>query len=96
MLKQKFCKRNGGLHLEQQISSGDGNAEKSRIFVTQELERATDNFNESRVLGRGGFDTVYKGMLSDGRIVAIKKFKTVDESRIGQFINELILLSNQP
>ncbi|KAF6139794.1 hypothetical protein GIB67_022876 [Kingdonia uniflora] len=93
MLKKKFFKRNGGLLLEQQISSGGRNAEKSRIFVTQELEKATDNFNESRVLGKGGHGTVYKGMLSNGRIVAIKKSKIVDESQIGQFINELVILS---
>ncbi|KAK9144375.1 hypothetical protein Sjap_004278 [Stephania japonica] len=92
-LKQKFFKRNGGLLLEQQISSSDGSVERTKVFVTKELETATDNFNEGRIIGRGGSGTVYKGMLSDGRIVAIKKSKVIDESQIAQFINELVLLS---
>ncbi|KAF6169674.1 hypothetical protein GIB67_004066 [Kingdonia uniflora] len=84
-LKQKFFVRNGGILLEQQTSSGK--------FLIEELERATDNFNESRILGRGGSGTVYKGMLPDGRIVAIKKSKLLDETQIGQFINKLVILS---
>ncbi|KAF6169681.1 hypothetical protein GIB67_004073 [Kingdonia uniflora] len=92
-LKRKFYKRNGGFLLEQQISSGESNVEKTKIFVQEDLEKATDNFNDNRVLGRGGSGTVYKGMLPDGKIVAIKKSKIVDESQIGQFINELVILS---
>ncbi|KAD5960473.1 hypothetical protein E3N88_11945 [Mikania micrantha] len=94
MLKDMFFKRNGGLLLEQQISSGDdGNVDKTKLFTSKELEKATDHFNENRILGQGGQGTVYKGMLTDGKIVAIKKSKIEDESKIEHFINEVVILS---
>ncbi|KAM7478115.1 hypothetical protein LguiA_026328 [Lonicera macranthoides] len=93
-LRQKFFKRNGGLLLQQQLSSGeDGNIEKTRLFSSKELEMATDHYNENRVLGHGGQGTVYKGMLIDGRIVAVKKSTKVDEGQLDQFINEVAILS---
>ncbi|KAK2994956.1 hypothetical protein RJ640_027860 [Escallonia rubra] len=90
--KEKFFKRNGGLLLQQQTSVDKGSVEKTH-FSAKELEKATDNFNENRILGRGGQGTVYKGMLTDGRIVAVKKSKIVDESQLEQFINEVVILS---
>ncbi|KAH9780099.1 hypothetical protein KPL71_007947 [Citrus sinensis] len=92
-LKQKFFKRNGGLLLQQQSSSNEGNTEKTKLFTSMELEMATDNFNTNRILGQGGQGTVYKGMLTDGRIAAVKKSKLVDESNIEQFINEVVILT---
>ncbi|GAB4855841.1 hypothetical protein Ancab_039785 [Ancistrocladus abbreviatus] len=91
--RAKFFKRNGGLLLQQQMNSNEGIVEKTKIFTTYELEKATDNFNENRILGQGGQGTVYKGMLMDGGIVAIKKSKQVDEDQLDQFINEVVILS---
>ncbi|GMN20936.1 hypothetical protein TIFTF001_047198 [Ficus carica] len=91
--KQKFFKRNGGLLLQQQISSNEGNVEKTRLFNTNELQKATGNFSIDRILGQGGQGTVYKGMLEDGKIVAIKKSKMVDEAQLSEFINEVVILS---
>ncbi|TYI63446.1 hypothetical protein E1A91_D09G018400v1 [Gossypium mustelinum] len=98
MLKQNYFKRNGGLLLQQHLSSNEGNVEKIKLFTSKEMEKATDYYNENRVLGQGGQGTVYKGMLIDGSIVAIKKSKMVegkkfDEKKVEQFINEVIILS---
>ncbi|KAK2986872.1 hypothetical protein RJ640_000990 [Escallonia rubra] len=90
--KEKFFKRNGGLLLQPQTSVDKGSSDKTH-FSAKELEKATDNFNENRILGRGGQGTVYKGMLTDGRIVAVKKSKIVDQSQLEQFINEVVILS---
>ncbi|KAI4366239.1 hypothetical protein MLD38_022137 [Melastoma candidum] len=91
-LRKMFFRRNGGLLL-QQIASQEKSVVKTKIFTSEELEKATDNFNERRMLGKGGFGTVYKGMLSDGRIVAIKKSHVIHEKQIDQFINEVVILS---
>ncbi|XP_010532063.1 PREDICTED: wall-associated receptor kinase-like 22 [Tarenaya hassleriana] len=91
--KKKFFKRNGGLLLQQQLNSTEGNVEKTKIFTSKELEKATENFSTDRVLGQGGQGTVYKGMLLDGRIVAVKKSKAVDEDKLEEFINEVVILS---
>ncbi|KAI3997267.1 hypothetical protein MKX01_009111 [Papaver californicum] len=94
ILKQRHFKRNGGLLLKQKIFSNDGTIEsETRVFFTEELKRATDNFNQNRVIGKGGFGTVYKGMLPNGRTVAIKKSKLVDENQVDQFIDEVVILS---
>ncbi|KAK3004110.1 hypothetical protein RJ639_018578 [Escallonia herrerae] len=90
--KEEFFKRNGGLLLQQQTSGDKGSIEKT-LFSTKELEKATDKFNQNRILGRGGRGTVYKVMLTDGQIVAVKKSKIVDKSQLEQFINEVAILS---
>ncbi|XP_052307297.1 putative wall-associated receptor kinase-like 11 [Populus trichocarpa] len=92
-LKKKFFKRNGGLLLQQQLSTSDGSVQKTKIYSSKELEVATDGFNVNRILGEGGQGTVYKGMLTDGRIIAVKKSKVVDEENLEEFINEVVILS---
>ncbi|KAL1213652.1 Wall-associated receptor kinase-like 9 [Cardamine amara subsp. amara] len=91
--KKKFFKRNGGLLLQQQLISTEGNVEKTKVFSSRELEKATEDFSANRILGQGGQGTVYKGMLVDGRIVAVKKSKVVDEDKLEEFINEVVILS---
>ncbi|KAJ8424485.1 LOW QUALITY PROTEIN: hypothetical protein Cgig2_030693 [Carnegiea gigantea] len=91
--RAKHFKRNGGILLQQQMSSNDGVVEKTKLFTIKELEAATDHFNQNRILGRGGQGTVYKGMLIDGRIIAVKKSKNVDESQLEPFINQVVILS---
>jgi serine/threonine protein kinase len=92
-LKENFFKQNGGLMLQQRLSSHRGSVESNKIFSAEELKKATNNYDKSRVLGQGGYGTVYKGVLPNNKVVAIKKSKISDQSQIEQFINEVIVLT---
>ncbi|KAF3962944.1 hypothetical protein CMV_012610 [Castanea mollissima] len=92
-LKEKFFQQNGGLLLKQQLSNHQKSMETTKIFTTEELKKATNNYDESSVLGQGSYGTVYRGVLPDKTMVAIKKSKIGDQSQIGQFINEMIVLT---
>ncbi|XP_073154609.1 wall-associated receptor kinase 2-like [Henckelia pumila] len=92
-LREKFFLQNGGVLLRQQLSSNESMTESAKVFSAGELEKATNNYAEDRILGRGGYGTVYKGILSDNRIVAIKKSKIMDQSQIELFINEVVILT---
>ncbi|KAJ9548736.1 hypothetical protein OSB04_021279 [Centaurea solstitialis] len=93
-LRQKLFQQNGGLLLKQRIMSKEGTSvDSTKVFTAEELEKATNNYSEDRILGRGGYGIVYKGILSDQRVVAIKKSRVMDETQIEQFINEVIILT---
>lgn len=65
-----------------------------RRFQFRELQVATHNFSSKNVLGKGGFGIVYKGILQDGTVVAVKRLK--DGNAIGgeiQFQTEVEMIS---
>ncbi|CAN6697120.1 unnamed protein product [Malus baccata var. baccata] len=59
-----------------------------------ELLRATNGFNNSNLLGSGGFGSVYKGTLSDGIDVAVKIFDLQLQGAFKSFERECEMLSN--
>ncbi|KAM0032449.1 putative protein kinase RLK-Pelle-WAK-LRK10L-1 family [Helianthus debilis subsp. tardiflorus] len=65
----------------------------AQVFTYEELEIATDNFNNSREIGDGGFGTVYYGKLLDGREVAVKRLYENNFKRMEQFMNEVKILT---
>ncbi|CAN8292098.1 unnamed protein product [Cochlearia groenlandica] len=92
-LRQQFFQQNGGGMLMQRLSGAGASNVDVKLFTEECMNEATDGYDESRILGQGGQGTVYKGILPDNSIVAIKKARLGDNSQVEQFINEVLVLS---
>jgi len=89
--KERFFKQNGGQILYQQILSKK--VDTVTLFSIEQLKKATDNFDKSRELGVGGNGTVYKGILEDNKVVAVKRSRIGNVDRADEFVQEIIILS---
>lgn len=63
-------------------------------FKYSTLEKATGSFDEANKLGQGGFGTVYKGVLPDGREIAVKRLFFNNRHRAANFYNEVNIISS--
>lgn len=63
---------------------------ETRRFEFEELSLATNNFSDKSLIGEGKFGMVYKGLLHDGMLVAIKR-RPAPPSLTQDFIQEVLL-----
>ncbi|KAG2302623.1 hypothetical protein Bca52824_031274 [Brassica carinata] len=57
------------------------------------IQTATNNFSASNKLGHGGFGSVYKGKLQDGKEIAVKRLSSSSRQGREEFMNEIVLIS---
>ncbi|XP_042506072.1 probable receptor-like protein kinase At1g49730 [Macadamia integrifolia] len=68
----------------------EGPSSMFQKITYKEIKKATDSF--SRVIGRGGFGTVYKAQFSDGFVAAVKRMNKVSKQGEDDFCREMELL----
>ncbi|KAF8037050.1 hypothetical protein BT93_B0079 [Corymbia citriodora subsp. variegata] len=70
------------------------NGSKFRLYFKYEmLEKATNFFHDSRKLGQGGAGSVYKGILPNGKVVAVKRLVFNTRQWVDNFFNEVTLIN---
>ncbi|EHA8591353.1 putative Cysteine-rich receptor-like protein kinase 26 [Cocos nucifera] len=74
--------------------SGEENKDIGALyFDLSTLRVATDNFSEANKLGEGGFGPVYKGALSDGQEIAVKRLSRSSHQGLPQLRNEITFVA---
>ncbi|XP_062008977.1 probable LRR receptor-like serine/threonine-protein kinase At1g07650 [Rosa rugosa] len=63
------------------------------FFTLKQIKAATKNFDAANKLGEGGFGSVYKGLLADGTVIAVKQLSSKSKQGNREFINEIGMIS---
>ncbi|XP_074267783.1 cysteine-rich receptor-like protein kinase 10 [Silene latifolia] len=66
---------------------------ESLLYTMTTLQTATNNFSNENKLGEGGFGRVYKGTLSSGEEVAVKRLSRSSLQGAQEFKNEILLVA---
>ncbi|KAF9621303.1 hypothetical protein IFM89_019389 [Coptis chinensis] len=66
---------------------------QTSYFTLRQIIAATGNFDPENKIGEGGFGPVYKGVLSDGSVIAVKQLSSKSKQGNREFVNEIGMLS---
>ncbi|XAR66241.1 Non-specific serine/threonine protein kinase [Bertholletia excelsa] len=69
-----------------------GGAKTAKVYTGKEMKRATNNFSRDRLLGAGGYGEVYRGILDNDTVVAVKCAKLGNTKSTEQVLNEVRVL----
>ncbi|KAL1537671.1 putative leucine-rich repeat receptor-like serine/threonine-protein kinase isoform X1 [Salvia divinorum] len=62
-------------------------------FTLRHIKAATNNFDPANKIGEGGFGPVFKGVLSDGTVIAVKQHSSKSKQGNREFVNEIGMIS---
>ncbi|KAF5948610.1 hypothetical protein HYC85_014567 [Camellia sinensis] len=62
-------------------------------FTLRQIKAATKNFDVANKIGEGGFGSVYKGLLLDGTVIAVKQLSSKSKQGNREFVNEIGMIS---
>ncbi|XP_038723730.1 probable LRR receptor-like serine/threonine-protein kinase RFK1 isoform X2 [Tripterygium wilfordii] len=62
-------------------------------FTLKQIRAATNDFDSSNKIGEGGFGPVYKGLMLDGTVVAVKQLSSKSRQGNREFLNEIGIIS---
>ncbi|XP_010246509.1 PREDICTED: probable leucine-rich repeat receptor-like serine/threonine-protein kinase At3g14840 [Nelumbo nucifera] len=62
-------------------------------FTLRQIKAATNDFDPANKIGEGGFGPVYKGVLSDGTVIAVKQLSSKSKQGNREFVNEIGMIS---
>ncbi|KAL7188168.1 hypothetical protein ACSBR1_038102 [Camellia fascicularis] len=63
------------------------------IFEMITISRATNKFCDPNKIGEGGFGSVYKGLLSTGKEIAVKRLSSSSKQGLNEFKSEVTLIA---
>ncbi|CAL5403110.1 unnamed protein product [Camellia sinensis] len=62
-------------------------------FTLRQIKAATKNFDVANKIGEGGFGSVYKGLLLDGTVIAVKQLSSKSKQGNRELVNEIGMIS---
>uniref|UniRef100_A0A2N9IN73 non-specific serine/threonine protein kinase n=1 Tax=Fagus sylvatica TaxID=28930 RepID=A0A2N9IN73_FAGSY len=62
-------------------------------FTLRQIKSATSNFDPVHKIGEGGFGPVFKGVLSDGALIAVKQLSSKSKQGNREFVTEIGMIS---
>ncbi|KAL8099046.1 hypothetical protein AgCh_031661 [Apium graveolens] len=96
-LRNKKKKRTEGLtrqYIENDGATGKGDEDlELPLFDLTTLDTATNGFSRNSFLGEGGFGPVYKGMLDEGKEIAVKRLSKDSRQGLKEFKNEVLCIA---
>ncbi|KAH7860200.1 hypothetical protein Vadar_010547 [Vaccinium darrowii] len=63
------------------------------LFTFRQIKAATNDFDINNKIGEGGFGSVYKGVLLDGSVIAVKQLSSKSKQGNREFVNEIGMIS---